>query len=846
MSFQKFKVSSHPGEHPSAVERLLSSSGRNERVSPFDMADALGNYVASTRFVTLREATEWLSGILAWVTKKGDGTEVVATAVLEAMIVTGVFGVGNSFGQQVLVPLSSRSVLVPGIGRVRIGGVWQPAVEPVFPGSIFAKAGNDEEAISLLEAIGLPELTSNLVGDITHIIGRTRQGISIADCAEIWAKRLIVLISSLDATDQKWRTSTAQASSILEWIGVIPEKGIDETSDPDQVMVVRLPASKRAIVSAGPGSGKTQVVCRRIIHLLEQGTPASNIWLLSFTRVAVEELRKRIGGTISSTADASSLRVATFDSFASRVLDAGLPNGAARPNGYDAAVSAASDMLLSPSPILNNHVARISHVVIDEAQDLVGTRLSMMRRFVDLLPATCGVTILGDPAQSIYGWNISRPDGQPGLLDPVPGFESLALRTDHRTQDARLASFFSEARDFILGGAAEPDELYVGIREKVEAASVRSVQSLSDPAIPAGNRTMVLFRSRRALLSESHRLMTNGRAFRLRPSGHGQLIRPWIGALLAGLPLDVPISRGELVDRFSLAAPVLPAFSSNEEAVQSDEIGPTQIAEQAWQTLLDLADNPGHRLSLTSLYRRLGSGSLPPGLLRNVLGNTGPVLGTIHGAKGLEADHVVLMLPRMPNSFSGEERPMHGRPVDLREEARVLYVGATRAKRALYTGSQRVGKLRRMDGSRSWRGHAGDFSMEVGIEGDILPFVSKIASDSRGQVEAAMALVAPGESPKARPGVAVRDLQSGAYAIFRADSRGAAIGPALGLLSSSLLAAFAKVAGLPVSALPARIAGFFLSGAATCVWASENGEHRGIALIPVLCGFATISMEIPK
>ncbi len=846
MSFQRFKTSSHPAEQPSAIERLLSSSDRNEHVSPFDMADALGAYVASTKFVTLREATDWLSGILAWVTKNGDGTDVIATAVLEAMIITGVFGVGNSFGQQVLVPLSGRTVLVPGIGRVRIGGIWQPAVEPAFPGSIFAKASYDEEAVSLLEAIGLAELTPNIVGDITQIIGRTRQGISIAHYNEVWCKRLIVLISSFDATDQKWRTSTAQASLILEWVGIIPEKSIDESSDPDQAVVVRLPTNRRAIVSAGPGSGKTQVVCRRIVHLLEQGTPASNMWLLSFTRVAVEELRKRIGGAIASNVDAGSLRVATFDSFASRVLDAGLPNGAARPNGYDAAVSAASDMLLNPPPILKNHVARISHVIIDEAQDLLGTRLSMMRRFIELLPATCGVTILGDPAQSIYGWSISRADRQPGLLDPVPGFESLALRTDHRTQDARLSSFFSEARDFILEGEADLDELYVGVRERIEAAAVHSVQSLSDPGIPAGSRTMVLFRSRRALLSESHRLMNKGRAFRLRPTGHGQLIRPWIGALLAGLPLDAPISRGELVDRFSMAAPVLQAVSVEEVAVQFGEIVPTHIVEEAWQTLLDLADNPGHRLNLTLLYRRLSWGSLPPGLLRNFLGNTGPLLGTIHGAKGLEADHVVLMLPRMPNSSAGEERTEHETPVDLREEARVLYVGATRAKRALYTGSQRVGKLRRMDGSRSWRGHSGDFSMEVGIEGDVIPFISKIASDSRGLVEAARALVAPGESPKARPGVAVRDLQSGAYAIFRADSRGAASGPALGLFSSSLLAAFAKLAGVPVSALPARIVGFFLSGAATCVWASENVEHRGIALIPVICGFATISMEIPE
>jgi hypothetical protein len=44
-----------------------------------------------------------------------------------------------------------------------------------------------------------------------------------------------------------------------------------------------------------------------------------------------------------------------------------------------------------------------------------------------------------------------------------------------------------------------------------------------------------------------------------------------------------------------------------------------------------------------------------------------------------------------------------------------------------------------------------------------------------------------------------------------------------------------------VAALPGRIGGFFLSGAATCTW--TDGDDSGIALVQVVCGLASISME---
>jgi hypothetical protein len=63
-------------------------------------------------------------------------------------------------------------------------------------------------------------------------------------------------------------------------------------------------------------------------------------------------------------------------------------------------------------------------------------------------------------------------------------------------------------------------------------------------------------------------------------------------------------------------------------------------------------------------------------------GHGGPIFSTIHRAKGREADEVFLYMPKM---FSMETKSRE----EILEEARVLFVGATRAKSSLGIGKPR-------------------------------------------------------------------------------------------------------------------------------------------------------------
>ncbi|CAL5086579.1 unnamed protein product [Urochloa decumbens] len=68
------------------------------------------------------------------------------------------------------------------------------------------------------------------------------------------------------------------------------------------------------MIVAGPGSGKTSTMVGRVLTLLKEGIPPSNILAMTFTTAAASEMRDRIGKVVGK-AVAKEIAISTFHSF---------------------------------------------------------------------------------------------------------------------------------------------------------------------------------------------------------------------------------------------------------------------------------------------------------------------------------------------------------------------------------------------------------------------------------------------------------------------------------------------------------------------------------------------------
>src|SRR6266550_3726359 len=484
------------------------------------------------------------------------------------------------------------------------------------------------------------------------------------------------------------------------------------------------------LVEAGPGAGKSAVACQRIAYLIDEGIAPSRILLVSFTRTAVTEIRDRIVAYAVATDRARSVRISTIDTHAWSLRlgfdDEPLPNAVTH-GSYDLGINRTLELFKARQGELLDFMGQLEHLIVDEGQDVVGIRAELIIEMLGSLSSTCGVTILADPAQAIYGFTTDdgqHGDGTQSLLGRLEASSprriiQRSLEQIHRIKDDHLIEVFRRTRQEVRE-ASQPDGHLSKLAKAIEETCSSHAGALSHEDLAAflkqlqDDATLVLFRRRADVLIASSYCTGNGLQHRLRLADAPTIVRPWIGWLFWELTAAF-VTRDE--------------FDSLWEERQSEagNVFAGENRDAAWSLLHRFA--AGYRpdsIDLGRLRQILCRSRPPVEFCLSDSGNSGPILGTIHASKGREADTVVLVLPKTPATAADAA------PAVVFEEGRVYYVGATRARRALMVARVAVPPVSYLDSGRVFRRVGSNrVQLEIGRDGDVDRFAHLAWSNAR-------------------------------------------------------------------------------------------------------------------
>lgn len=613
--------------------------------------------------------------------------------------------------------------------------------------------------------------------------------------------------------------------------------------DLSQQRVITQPPDARLIVDAGPGTGKTAVACARVAHLINEGALSpSSIWLISFTRTAVKEIRDRISSHLIDPDALYGVKIATIDTHAWSIHQGFSPD-AALTGSFDDNIARVIELIDSDDEV-NDYIEETQHLIVDEAQDIVGIRADLVVRLIERLASSAGVTVFADDAQAIYGFAGDAEEDGSGIavealtarLAALGGFNHTALDVVHRTKSPGLLQIFTSVRAMVVAPGTDPAARLTQVRHAVAAHADNNSNRGFDPDISVGDGVFVLFRRRSEVLQASAFLCHSQVSHRLRMSGLPSIVPRWLGATLGEITQPV-LTRDEF---FVLCA-----------AIESAASQPPDVA-RAWNVLESVAR--GRREATVDLRRLrslLGRAQPPAEIASPDYGPSGPILGTVHAAKGREADDVWMMLPPL----ASEEDTASD--IDLDEEARVVFVGATRARKSL-TVARGYKRLFAKNLKGSGRVYApqydvGKVRVELGRPGDIgsSGVASRAAIRSAGEVRDLQRRLSSFQSAALSVRADCDRASNFLYRISSADNSGVS----WGAFSQSLNNDLFKIAdivqlrrGWGRRRPPDYFVHLYLTGVRTVVLRPDDPEleqlHEpwrtsGIMLAPMVHGFVT-------
>lgn len=476
-------------------------------------------------------------------------------------------------------------------------------------------------------------------------------------------------------------------------------------------------AGNQLLIVAGPGSGKTTVLTRRIAYLIkEKNIPPQSCLAITFTRKAAQEMRERLVTLLGPKAEL--INIHTFHSLGLAVLKehcdkAGLNENfkviseqeKALYNGdlpqdtleFDDLIKLTVKLFTDYPEIVKSYQERFQYVSVDEYQDIDENQYALIRL---LVPPNGNICAIGDPNQAIYGFRGGSAKFFNNFEQDYKNVQIINLKNNYRSTESIVNASNQMIDCFnIISQYDRPHEkitIHTAPTDKAEAEFVvSSIEKL------IGGHSFFSIDSDRST-GEENELSFGDFAILYRTSAQ---LTPITEALKrSGMPF-VKLSDDLLCDKKPIRQLLKNLTDIQPVTEQLENLSPEikeGIEDYIFKYLYEFAQQYNtrnefiHEVSLLKESDTLDERADRISLM------------TLHSSKGLEYKCVFIV--GLENGILPLYRAQT--PEEIEEERRLLYVGMTRAKQRLFL-------------SRALKRH-----MYGKVENfDISPFLAKIEND---------------------------------------------------------------------------------------------------------------------
>jgi len=479
---------------------------------------------------------------------------------------------------------------------------------------------------------------------------------------------------------------------------------VDDLKNGEQEKIVTAGQERNLLILAGPGAGKTRVVCHRVAHLVRVNrvNPRA-ILVLCFNRSAILSLRQRLRELIGN--DMAGVTMLTFHGLALRLTGRSLVGSATGGDqegiDFSKIIHDALCLLKGETEVIgfgdippdDALIGRFSHILVDEYQDIDAEQYELVSLVAgksrDEGERKMTILVVGDDDQNIYhfrGASVEfirrfQHDYQAEVHHLVENYRSTAhiiaaanclishntdrMKTDHPIRINRAR------QNLPAGGSWEVNDPIA--RGKVQILEV------DNPAAQAA-----------VLLEELQRMQRSGP---VDISNCAVLAREWkdldrvrSGCEGAGIPVSLCWGRHSKFPRLtrirenvvmleklrSMRAETISGSDLLKMLAKKDEDG-TDWSENVKQMILDWIEETNDIPQPVSAFEEYCHEALSEQGRSKNMGN-GLFLATAHSVKGQEFDHVFIL----GDSWD------KGATTAIEDERRLYYVSMSRARETLH------------------------------------------------------------------------------------------------------------------------------------------------------------------